>query len=147
MPSIIGECCRLRTPPRILVVDDDPTNLEVLRARLSAQGYEVVTAIDGDDALRCARELEPDLVLLDVMMPKIDGISVLKELKQDATLCHIPVILVTAKVDTRDIVNGLEAGAMTISPSPTSRRWWWLASARCSASRNFMMPRNCKRRS
>ena len=92
------------------MVDDDPTNLEVLRARLSAQGYEVVTAIDGDDALRCARELEPDLVLLDVMMPKIDGISVLKELKQDATLRHIPVILVTAKVDTRDIVNGLEAG-------------------------------------
>src|SRR5262245_34808308 len=109
-PSIIGECCRLRTPPRILVVDDDPTNLEVLRARLSAQGYEVVIAVDGDDALRCARELEPDLVLLDVMMPKIDGISVLKELKQDATLRYIPVILVTAKVDTRDVVNGLEAG-------------------------------------
>jgi adenylate cyclase len=93
-----------------LVVDDDPTNLEVLRARLSAQGYEVVTAVDGDDALRRARVLEPDLILLDVMMPKIDGISVLKELKQDATLRYIPVILVTAKVDTRDIVNGLEAG-------------------------------------
>src|SRR5262245_64530570 len=110
MPSITGECCRLRTPPQILVVDDDPTSLEVLRARLSAQGYEVVIAVDGDDALRCARELEPDLVLLDVMMPKIDGISVLKELKQDATLRYIPVILVTAKVDTRDIVKGLEAG-------------------------------------
>jgi adenylate cyclase len=93
-----------------LVVDDDPTNLEVLRVRLSAQGYEVVIAVDGDDALRRARELEPDLVLLDVMMPKIDGISVLKELKQDATLRHMPVILVTAKVDTRDIVSGLEAG-------------------------------------
>jgi adenylate cyclase len=93
-----------------LVVDDDPTNLEVLRVRLSAQGYEVVIAVDGDDALRRARELEPDLVLLDVMMPKIDGISVLKELKQDSTLHHIPVILVTAKVDTRDIVSGLEAG-------------------------------------
>jgi CheY-like chemotaxis protein len=66
-----------------LVVDDDPTNLEVLRARLSAQGYEVVTVVDGDDALRRARVLEPDLILLDVMMPKIDGISVLKELKQD----------------------------------------------------------------
>jgi adenylate cyclase len=100
----------LRTPPRILVVDDDPTNLEVLRVRLSAQGYELVTAVDGEDALRCAREVEPDLVLLDVMMPKLDGISVLKELKQDATLRYIPVILVTAKVDTRDIINGLEAG-------------------------------------
>ena len=100
----------MRTPPQILVVDDDPTNLEVLRARLSAQGYEVVTAVDGDDALRRARVLEPDLILLDVMMPKIDGISVLKELKQDATLRYIPVILVTAKADTLDIVNGLEAG-------------------------------------
>jgi adenylate cyclase len=93
-----------------LVVDDDPTNLEVLRVRLSAQGYEVVTAVDGEDALARTRELEPDLVLLDVMMPKLDGISVLKELKRDAALRFIPVILVTAKTDTRDVVNGLEAG-------------------------------------
>jgi adenylate cyclase len=100
----------LRTPPRILVVDDDPTNLEVLRVRLSAQGYEVVTAVDGEDALRRARELKPDLVLLDVMMPNLDGISVLKELKGDITLRYIPVILVTAKADTCDIVRGLEAG-------------------------------------
>src|SRR3954469_6353195 len=101
---------RLRNPPRILVVDDNPTNLEVLRVRLNSQGYEVVTAVDGEDALVRARELDPDLVLLDVMMPKLDGISVLKELKRDATLRFIPVILVTAKADTRDIVNGLEAG-------------------------------------
>ncbi len=100
----------MRTPPRILVVDDNPTNLEVLRVRLNAQNYEVVTAVDGEDALVQARELEPDLVLLDVMMPKLDGISVLKQLKQDATLRFVPVILVTAKADTRDIVNGLEAG-------------------------------------
>jgi adenylate cyclase len=100
----------LRTPPRILVVDDNPTNLEVLRVRLNAQGYEVVTAVDGEDGLRRARELEPDLVLLDVMMPKLDGISVLKELKGDTALRFIPVILVTAKADTRDVVNGLEAG-------------------------------------
>jgi adenylate cyclase len=100
----------LRNPPRILVVDDNPTNLEVLRVRLNSQGYEVVTAVDGEDALVRARELDPDLVLLDVMMPKLDGISVLKELKRDATLRFIPVILVTAKADTRDVVNGLEAG-------------------------------------
>ena len=61
-------------------------------------------------ALRRARELKPDLVLLDVMMPNLDGISVLKELKGDITLRYIPVILVTAKADTRDIVRGLEAG-------------------------------------
>jgi class 3 adenylate cyclase len=92
------------------VVDDNPTNLEVLRVRLNAQGYEVVTAVDGEDALKQARELEPDLVLLDIMMPKLDGISVLKELKGDTTFRFTPVILVTAKADTRDVVNGLEAG-------------------------------------
>ena len=100
----------MRTPPRILVVDDNLTNLEVLRVRLNAQGYEVITAVDGEDALRRAREIEPDLVLLDIMMPRLDGISVLKELKRDTALAFIPVILVTAKADTRDIVNGLEAG-------------------------------------
>jgi adenylate cyclase len=92
------------------VVDDNPTNLEVLRVRLNAQGYEVVTAVDGEDALKCAREVDPDLVLLDVMMPKLDGISVVKELKQDSALRFTPIILVTAKSDTRDVVNGLEAG-------------------------------------
>jgi class 3 adenylate cyclase len=91
-------------------VDDNPTNLEILRVRLNAQGYEVVTAVDGEDALARVRELEPDLVLLDVMMPKLDGISVLKQLKQDTKLRFVPVILVTAKADTRDIVQGLEAG-------------------------------------
>jgi adenylate cyclase len=100
----------MRTPPRILVVDDDPTNVELLRVRLSAQGYEVITAVDGEEALQRARELQPDLVLLDVMMPKLDGISVVKELKADVTLGFIPIILVTAKAEARDIVLGLEAG-------------------------------------
>jgi adenylate cyclase len=97
-------------PPRILAVDDVPTNLEILKVRLEAQGYEVVTAADGEEALQRARELEPDLVLLDIMMPKLDGISVLKQLKQEAVERFVPVVLVTAKADTRDIVNGLEAG-------------------------------------
>jgi len=100
----------MRTPPRILAVDDTPENLEILRIRLEAQGYEVVTAADGEEGLARARELEPDLVLLDIMMPKLDGISVVKLLKQDAALRFIPVILVTAKADARDVVAGLEAG-------------------------------------
>jgi adenylate cyclase len=100
----------LRTPPRILAVDDVPTNLEILKVRLEAHGYEVVTAADGEEALARARELAPDLVLLDIMMPKLDGISVLKQLKQEAGERFVPVILVTAKADTRDIVAGLEAG-------------------------------------
>jgi DNA-binding response OmpR family regulator len=104
------------------VVDDNLTNLEVLRVRLNAQGYEVITAVDGEDALRRAREIEPDLVLLDIMMPRLDGISVLKELKRDTALAFIPVILVTAKADTRDIVNGLEAGGDDYLAKPFERR-------------------------
>jgi adenylate cyclase len=100
----------VRTPPRILAVDDMPTNLEILRVRLEAQGYEVITAEDGEEALTKARELEPDLVLLDIMMPKLDGIAVLKQLKQDAMLRFVPIILVTAKSDVRDVVSGLDSG-------------------------------------
>jgi class 3 adenylate cyclase len=87
-----------------------PTNLEILRVRLEAQGYEVITAEDGEEALAKARELEPDLVLLDIMMPKLDGIAVLKQLKQDAMLRFVPIILVTAKSDVRDVVSGLDSG-------------------------------------
>ena len=100
----------MRTPPRILAVDDMPTNLEILRVRLEAQGYEVITAEDGEEALTKAREFEPDLVLLDIMMPKLDGIAVLKQLKQDAMLRFVPIILVTAKSDIRDVVSGLDLG-------------------------------------
>ncbi len=126
----------LRTPPRILAVDDVPTNLEILRVRLEAQGYEVVTAADGEEALARARELEPDLVLLDIMMPKLDGISVLKQLKQDAALRFVPVILVTAKADTATSSSGSRRAATTISPSRSSRPRWSRACARCCASRS-----------
>ena len=100
----------MRTPPRILAVDDVPANLDIVRMRLEAHGYEVVTAADGEEALARARELEPDLVLLDIMMPKLDGISALKQLKQDTALRFVPVIMLTAKSDTADVVAGLEAG-------------------------------------
>ncbi|PBC09429.1 response regulator [Mesorhizobium sp. WSM3859] len=100
----------MHDPPRILAVDDTPENLEILRMRLEANGYEVATAADGEEGLAKARELTPDLILLDIMMPKLDGISVVRMLKQDTSLLAIPVILVTAKADTRDVVEGLDAG-------------------------------------
>ena len=78
--------------------------------RLEAHGYEVVTAADGEEALARAREVGPDLVLLDIMMPKLDGISALKQLKQDTSLGFVPVILLTAKSDTADVVAGLDSG-------------------------------------
>jgi adenylate cyclase len=100
----------MRTPPRILAVDDVPNNLEIVRIRLEAEGYEVITAADGEEALARMRGAEPDLVLLDIMMPKLDGIAVLKQFRQERSSRFVPVILVTAKGETRDIVEGLEAG-------------------------------------
>lgn len=100
----------MHDPPRILAVDDTPENLEILRMRLEANGYEVVTAADGEEALAKVRDVKPDLILLDIMMPKLDGISVVRLLKQDISLQSIPVILVTAKADTRDVIEGLDAG-------------------------------------
>ena len=98
-------------PPRILIVDDNEANRDILSARLAPHGYEIMQAADGEEALAAAREKAPDLILLDVMMPKIDGIEVCRRLKQDAELPFMPIILVTARADTRDVVTGLEAGA------------------------------------
>src|SRR6202045_3924216 len=100
----------MREPPLILVVDDVADNVDILQMRLESQGYEVVTAGDGVEALEKTRELRPDLILLDIMMPKMDGIETVKRLKADASLPFIPVILVTAKADGADVVAGLESG-------------------------------------
>jgi len=100
----------MRDPPLILVVDDVPDNVDILHMRLEAQAYEVMTAGDGLEALEKIRKLTPDLVLLDVMMPKLDGIETVKRLKADPSLPFIPVILVTAKADASDVIGGLEAG-------------------------------------
>ena len=101
----------MRTPPRLLVADDNPLNVDILRTRLATQGYEVLSAGDGEAALSLARALHPDLILLDVMMPGLDGLEVCRRLKTDPTLPFMPIILVTAKADSRDVVAGLDAGA------------------------------------
>ncbi len=100
----------MRTPARILVVDDNPTNVDILATRLESEGYEIITAHDGEEALAAARSQLPDLILLDVMMPKVDGFQVCRELKADTTLPFMPIILVTAKTDSKDVVAGLESG-------------------------------------
>jgi class 3 adenylate cyclase/CheY-like chemotaxis protein len=106
-----GKADIVRTPPRILVVDDNPTNLKILRARLGAEGYDLVTASDGEQALAAVAAEPPDLILLDIMMPKVDGLEVCRRVKQDAGLPFTPIILVTAMTDARDVVRGLDAGA------------------------------------
>jgi class 3 adenylate cyclase len=100
----------VRTPPRILIADDNAMNLDILQTRLAVHGYEILTAVDGEAAIALAREKEPDLILLDVMMPKADGFEVCRRLRGDASLPFMPIILVTARTDPRDIVAGLEAG-------------------------------------
>lgn len=100
----------MRATPRILIVDDNPTNVKVLQTRLAAEGYEVVTAADGEEGLAVARRDKPDLILLDVMMPKLDGFEVCRRLRADASFPFTPIILVTAMADVKDVVAGLEAG-------------------------------------
>jgi class 3 adenylate cyclase len=101
----------MRQPPLILVVDDDEDNRVALANRLSFHGYEVATACDGEEALAVAGQRRPDLVLLDVMMPGMDGFEVCRALRADPALPFFPIILVTARAASRDVVAGLEAGA------------------------------------
>jgi adenylate cyclase len=101
----------MRVPPRILIADDQPMNVDILQTRLAVHGYEILTAADGEEALGVARAQLPDLILLDIMMPKMDGLEVCRLLKGDAALPFMPIIMVTAKADTKDIVAGLEVGA------------------------------------
>jgi adenylate cyclase len=101
----------MRTPPLILIVDDNPANVEILQMRLLANNYDIITATDGEMGLAMAKEKQPDLLLLDIMMPKIDGIEVCRRLKNDPTLPFMPIIMVTAKADSKDVILGLEAGS------------------------------------
>lgn len=96
---------------RILVVDDMETNRRLLEARLSAEYFEVLQAGDGEACLKAAAEERPDLILLDVMMPGIDGFETCRRLKADPALRHIPVVMVTALDQRQDRIKGLEAGA------------------------------------
>ena len=96
---------------RILIVDDHQDNVELLQARLEARGYEIDTAADGEQALQRVAAHPPDLILLDVMMPVIDGIEVARRVKGDSSLPFIPIIMQTALDATESKVEGLDAGA------------------------------------
>jgi adenylate cyclase len=101
----------VRTPARILIADDNPDNVEIFRTRLASQGYEIIVAVEGEAALSLVREQTPDLLLLDVMMPKMDGIDVCRHVKADPSLPFMPIIMLTAKASTQDVVTALDAGA------------------------------------
>ena len=112
----------MRTPPLILIVDDNPANLDIFETRLAAHGYDIVTARDGEEGLAVAMERKPDLILLDIMMPKMDGIEVCRRLKGDPSLPFIPIILVTAKAEAEDVVAGLEAGGDEYLTKPVDHK-------------------------
>ena len=104
---------------RILVVDDEPTLVATLRYNLEREGYQVVTASDGDSGLSLARSDRPDLVILDLMLPVIDGFEVCRLLRREMT---VPILMLTAKADEVDKVVGLELGADDYVTKPFSMR-------------------------
>src|SRR6266851_2554323 len=105
---------------RVLVVDDVPANVKLLEARLSAEYFDVTTAYNGVEALALCERAECDIVLLDVMMPELDGFEVCRKLKSNPLTHHIPVVMVTALDQPSDRVRGLEAGADDFLTKPVS---------------------------
>jgi len=95
---------------KILVVDDEKHIVRLVQVNLERAGYEVITAYDGDEALKKVKEERPDLIVLDVMMPKMDGFEVMKHLKADPTTRDIPVIMLTAKAQDTDVFKGWQSG-------------------------------------
>ena len=98
-------------PRRILLVEDDRFLRKAAETTLKQRGYTVIAAADGEEALRVARSAPPDLILLDVIMPKLNGFQVLDALKKDPTTAHIPVIILSNLGQDRDVQQAMEAGA------------------------------------
>ncbi len=102
----------------VLAVDDKPTNLQFLGKLLSDNGYEVAMAQSGQQALNFVKKDEPDLILLDIMMPEMDGYEVCERLKNEFNSRHIPVIFLTAKTDAEDVVKGFDVGGVDYVTKP-----------------------------
>ncbi|MBI3837255.1 MAG: response regulator transcription factor [Planctomycetia bacterium] len=107
---------------RVLVVDDEEDLLELIRYNLSKEGYQVRCVYTGEMAIREAKRHLPDLILLDLLLPMVDGLSVCKILKNDPQTQHIPIVMVTAKTEEADVVSGLELGADDYITKPFSPR-------------------------
>ena len=108
--------------PKILIVEDEPDIVELLAYNLHQAGFETITAFNGEDALRHANTRPPDLVLLDVLLPGVDGLEVCRMLKRNPTTADIPVIMLTAKGEKTDRIVGLELGADDYVTKPFSPR-------------------------
>ncbi len=96
---------------KILIVDDEADIIEILQFVLETEGYECITAFDGEEGLKLAREANPDLIILDVMMPKINGYKISRLLKYDSKYKNIPILMITARSQEEDKLIGEETGA------------------------------------
>lgn len=103
---------------RILVVDDEPGIVDIAKANLEGYGYSVIAAYDGVEALRLIKSEKPDLVVLDILMPEIDGWDVLEEIESQPEFSGIPVIMLTARASDEDVLRGLETGAVEYMTKP-----------------------------
>lgn len=110
------------TKPQVLVVEDEQDLQDLLRYNLSREGMDVICADSGERALELARQKLPDLILLDLMLPGVDGLNVCRTLKNESATAGIPVVMLTAKGEEADIVVGLELGADDYIPKPFSPR-------------------------
>src|SRR5918994_1497543 len=124
---ITGAARRRATDPRertsrVLVVEDERDVAELLRYNLAKEGFDVVVAPHGSDALRAAREQQPDIILLDIMVPQLNGWEVCRRLKEDPETRAIPIIMVTGRVEEGDKVLGFEVGADDYVTKPFSPR-------------------------
>lgn len=108
--------------PRVLIVDDDHNIVRLIRAYLEQSGFSVLTAFDGETALHTLRREIPDLLVLDLMLPDVDGWEITRLMRADTTLNHIPVIMLTARVEDTDKIIGLEMGADDYITKPFNPR-------------------------
>src|SRR5205085_4563645 len=108
--------------PKILVIDDEPDAVELVEFNLKAAGFDVVTAADGEEALERARTILPNMIVLDLMLPEVDGLEVCKILRRDPATTAIPILMLTAKAAEIDRVLGLELGADDYVTKPFSPR-------------------------
>src|SRR5918912_3835522 len=96
---------------RILIADDEPTVRQLLELVLTGQGYEVALATNGAQLVRMAQERVPDLILVDLMMPQMDGYEAIRQLRNDTRTAHLPMLILTAKFNSKDVVVGFQSGA------------------------------------
>lgn len=105
---------------KVLIVDDEPNNVDFLEQALEDSGYQLITATNGQEALDKIKSQQPDLVLLDLAMPIMDGFAVLERVKADSSLRDIPIIIISAEHDSKSVVRGIKQGAEDYLTKPVN---------------------------